>query len=96
MVYYYPFAFIRIDSIGETVKRRKKMENQGHTGQKDTEQWVSVEQVARHLDVKPDTVYKWLDRGVMPAHKVGRLWRFRLSEINDWVTSGEAKRRIEG
>lgn len=72
------------------------MESQGHTEQKNTEQWVSVEQVAKHLGVKSHTVYKWLERDVMPAHKVGRLWRFRLSEINDWVTSGEAKRRIEG
>jgi hypothetical protein len=40
---------------GETVKGRKKMESQGGIQQKNTEQWVSVEQVARHLDVKPDT-----------------------------------------
>lgn len=72
------------------------MESQGHAEQKNTEQWVSVEQVARHIGVKPDTVYKWLERGVMPAHKIGRLWRFQLSEIDEWVRSGEAKRRIEG
>lgn len=56
----------------------------------DSEQWVSVEQVAQHLNVKPDTVYKWLERKDMPAHKVGRLWRFRISEINQWVKSGGA------
>ena len=55
-----------------------------------SEQWVSVEQVAQHLNVKPDTVYKWLERKDMPAHKVGRLWRFRISEINEWVKSGGA------
>lgn len=55
-----------------------------------TEQWVSVEQVANHLNVKPDTVYKWLERKEMPAHKVGRLWRFRISEIDQWVKDGSA------
>lgn len=54
------------------------------------EQWVSVEQVAQHLKVKPDTVYKWLDRKDMPAHKVGRLWRFKITEIDEWVRVGGA------
>lgn len=57
-----------------------------------SEQWVSVEQVAQHLNVKPDTVYKWLERRNIPAHKVGRLWRFKISEIDDWVRSGKAKK----
>jgi excisionase family DNA binding protein len=52
------------------------------------EQWVSVEQVASHLNVKALTIYKWLERKDMPAHKVGRLWRFKISEIDAWVRSG--------
>ena len=55
------------------------------------EQWVSVEQVAAHLNVKALTIYKWLERKQMPAHKVGRLWRFKISEIDRWVKSGNAK-----
>lgn len=58
--------------------------------QEPTEQWVSVDQIAQHLNVKPDTVYKWLERKDMPAHKVGRLWRFKTSEIDQWVRSGGA------
>ena len=52
------------------------------------EQWVSVEQIAHHLNVKAFTIYKWLERKDMPAHKVGRLWRFKISEIDAWVRSG--------
>ena len=55
-----------------------------------SEQWVSVDEVAKHLKVKPDTVYKWLERKVMPAHKVGRLWRFKISAVDEWVKSGGA------
>ena len=54
------------------------------------EQWVSVEQIAQHLNVKTFTIYKWLERKDMPAHKVGRLWRFKMSEIDTWVRSGGA------
>ncbi|MGI6525356.1 MAG: helix-turn-helix domain-containing protein [Bdellovibrionota bacterium] len=58
---------------------------------KDTaEQWVSVEQIAEHLGVKSFTIYKWLERKNMPAHKVGRLWRFKISEVDQWVRDGGA------
>jgi len=57
-----------------------------------TEQWVSVEQIAQHLNVKAFTIYKWLERKEMPAHKVGRLWRFKITEIDQWVRSGNASK----
>ncbi|MFN9752899.1 MAG: excisionase family DNA-binding protein, partial [Planctomycetota bacterium] len=38
--------------------------------------------------VKRDTVYKWIDRKSMPAQKLGSLWKFKRSEVDDWVRSG--------
>ena len=61
--------------------------------QETAEQWVSVEQIAHHLNVKTFTIYKWLERKTMPAHKVGRLWRFKVSEVDQWVKSGDAAER---
>lgn len=47
--------------------------------------WLSADDIADHLGVTKDTVYAWiLDKG-MPAHKVGRLWKFQVSEVDDWV-----------
>jgi excisionase family DNA binding protein len=54
------------------------------------ERWLSVEEIAAHLGVKRDTIYKWISRRHMPAHKVGRLWKFRVLEVDDWVCSGKA------
>jgi excisionase family DNA binding protein len=54
------------------------------------EQWVSVEQIAKHLNVKTFTIYKWLERKDMPASKAGRLWRFKVSEVDEWVRRGGA------
>lgn len=54
------------------------------------ERWLSVAEIAAHLGVKPDTVYKWIDRKRMPAHKVGRLWKFSASEVDAWVRAGKA------
>ncbi len=49
---------------------------------------LSVDEIAAYLGVKRDTVYKWISRKSMPAHKVGRLWKFRKEEIDQWVKSG--------
>ncbi len=54
------------------------------------ERWISVAEIAAYLGVKRDTIYKWIDRKGMPAHKVGRLWKFKQSEIDAWVRSGKA------
>lgn len=52
--------------------------------------WLSVVEIAHHLGVNRDTIYKWLTRKQMPAHKVGRLWKFQVSEVNEWVRGGKA------
>ena len=54
------------------------------------ESWVTAEEVARHLGVAKDTVYRWREHKSMPAHKVGRLWKFKLTEVDDWVRGGGA------
>ena len=54
------------------------------------EPWSSVEEVAERLGIKRETVYVWIERKGMPARKVGRLWKFRLSEVDKWVNSGKA------
>jgi len=54
------------------------------------EPWSSVDDVAQHLGVAKDTVYRWIERKSLPAHKIGRLWKFKLSEVDDWVRSGQA------
>ena len=54
------------------------------------DRWLSVEDIAEYLGIKRDTVYRWIDRRNMPAHKVGRLWKFRKDEVDRWVRKGEA------
>ena len=54
------------------------------------ERWVSVEGVAGHLGVAKDSVYRWIETKGLPAHRVGRLWKFKLSEIDVWVHAGGA------
>jgi excisionase family DNA binding protein len=52
------------------------------------ERWVGVEDVATHLRVGKDSVYRWVESKGLPAHRVGRLLRFKLSEVDAWVQAG--------
>lgn len=54
------------------------------------EPWFAVDEVARHLGVARDFVYRWIDDKALPAHRVGRLWNFKLSEVDEWVRAGGA------
>lgn len=54
------------------------------------EAWLTVEQVAAHLNIASITVYRWIEAEKIPCHKVGRQWRFKASEVDEWVKSGDA------
>jgi excisionase family DNA binding protein len=53
-----------------------------------TEPWVSVNEVAKHLDVARDSIYRWIESRGLPARKIGRLWKFKISEVDEWVRAG--------
>lgn len=57
----------------------------------ETERWLSVEEIAAHLGISKETIYRWLEKEKIPAHRVGRLWKFKASEVDQWVKEGEAK-----
>jgi len=44
--------------------------------------------VAAHLGVGKDSIYRWVEKRGLPARKVGRLLRFKLSEVDAWVRAG--------
>jgi PTS system nitrogen regulatory IIA component len=46
---------------------------------------MSVKELAEYLQVDMSTVYLWSQRGQIPAMKVGKMWRYRRSEIEEWL-----------
>ncbi len=46
------------------------------------EKWSSLEETAEYLGVTKDTIRNWIKKADIPAHKVGRLWKFKLSEVD--------------
>lgn len=54
------------------------------------ERWVNTKEIAEHLGVTIETVRKWIKAEKIPCHRVGKLWKFKISEVDSWVTSGNA------
>jgi excisionase family DNA binding protein len=55
-----------------------------------TDRWLSVEEIAEYLGVSKDTIYVWRAKKGMPAHRVGRFWKFKDQEVDAWVRDGGA------
>ena len=56
-----------------------------------SEKWIGIEDAANYLGVNKDTVRNWIkkDKGI-PAHKIGKLWKFKKSELDHWIKSGKS------
>ena len=51
---------------------------------------LAIGEICTYLGVNNDTVYKWIDKHEMPAHRMGRLWNFKEDEVDGCVKSGGA------
>ncbi|MCU5787655.1 helix-turn-helix domain-containing protein [Alloalcanivorax marinus] len=54
------------------------------------DRWLSVDEISKHLGVSSDTVYRWIDKNSMPAHRMGRFWKFKKDDVDEWVRNGGA------
>lgn len=59
------------------------------------DRWLSVGEICKYLGVSNDTVYRWIDRRNLPAHRIGRLWKFKKDEVDEWVKAGGAAENIK-
>ena len=58
---------------------------------KNDDRWIGIEEAANYIGVNRDTIRNWIkkDTGI-PAHKIGKLWKFKKSELDAWIKSGES------
>lgn len=49
------------------------------------ERWVSMEEICNHLGSSRDTVKRMIKLQNMPAYKIERKWKFKISEVDAWM-----------
>ena len=54
----------------------------------DVERWLSIEEISKHVGCSKDSIRAWIKKDTIPFHKVGRQYKFRLSEVDAWIESG--------
>lgn len=55
------------------------------------DKWISIEEAAEYLGIKPVTLRSWIHSGKdVPAQKIGKKWKFKYSELDAWVKSGKS------
>ncbi len=54
--------------------------------------YINLDDAAEYLGIKPVTLRNWIKKqnSNIPAHKVGKLWKFKRSELDEWVNSGKS------
>lgn len=53
--------------------------------------YIGIEEAAEYLGIKPVTLRKWLkQKPDLPRHQIGKLWKFKRSELDVWVNSGKS------
>ena len=61
--------------------------------EKKVDNYISLEDAAEYLDIKPVTLRKWIrNKKDLPAHQIGKLWKFKRSELDEWVNSGKSSK----
>ena len=53
------------------------------------EKWVNLEDIAEYLSVSKDTVRTWMKEGKLPVYRAGKRYKFKISEVDEWVRSGK-------
>ena len=51
----------------------------------EVERWVSMEEICTHLCASRDTVKKMIKTQALPAYKIDRKWKFKISEVDAWM-----------
>lgn len=55
------------------------------------EKWVNLEDIAEHLSVSKDTIRTWVKEGKLPVYRAGKRYKFKVSEVDEWVRNGLIK-----
>lgn len=61
-----------------------------HMHESYVDNYISIDEAAQYLGIKPVTLRNWIKKTDIPTRKIGKQWKFKRSELDEWVNSGRA------
>jgi len=52
-------------------------------------EWINIEEAAKHIGISKSNLYSMAQENRIPAHRIGKIWRFDLKEIDEWVRANK-------
>lgn len=52
--------------------------------------YIGIDEAAQYLGISVATMRLWLKNKDIPAHRIGKLWKFKLTELDEWINSGKS------
>lgn len=52
--------------------------------------YIGIDEAAQYLGISVATMRLWLKNKEIPAHKIGKLWKFKLAKLDEWINSGKS------
>ena len=75
-----------------SIDERKK----SHDPQSQPGDILTIRQLSEYLMVSEKTIYRMLDKNLLPAVRVGAQWRFRKRDVDAWLDEQVKKVEVEG
>lgn len=57
------------------------------------ERWYSMNEISKYLGITRDTTLSWIEKRGMPGVKVGRVWKFKISEVDNWMRNNNTNKK---
>lgn len=84
-------ARIAADGASGMVTRLRAVSEDTHRTSQQAPRWVSTAEAAFYLGVTPRTVYRFIDDGVLPAYRFGRVIRIKAADLDEFIETSRIK-----
>ena len=54
---------------------------------------LTTKEMAKYLKLHEITIGKYAAAGVIPAMRIGRVWRFDKNNVDEWIRSGVKRKK---
>jgi excisionase family DNA binding protein len=55
------------------------------------DEWLSTQEAARRLGITTRTLYRFVDEGLLPAYRMGRVFRLKQADVDEFIEASRVE-----